>query len=243
MRPLGKEKGDGERPKARGWVWMVALCLVGALLAWGIHSSMALGSRRPLATCAPGPSPFLAHHGLREVRAALHVHTTFSWDGVGTVAQAADDARSAGIEAVLLAEHDNTDSWPAGGFREGVLVLPGVEVSTPRGHHLVWGVPAGAVDSLYDLHRTLYNRKPTPESMDSLAIRTGGATFVAHPRGTNRPWEGEIPATAAGLEIANLDALWRDDPWRDLLSGDAYALTEDEPRVDLSSYALRWLKA
>jgi len=96
-----------------------------------------------------------------------------------------------------------------------VLVVPGVEVGTAGGHYAIYGVPGPELEGLY--HRGPHMESPSPEALDSLATFHGGVTIVAHPRGGRKPWRGEIPSGAAGIEIMNGDIEWRNDPLPDLV--------------------------
>ena len=64
---------------------------------------------------------------------AVHVHTTYS-DGTATVEEIAADAAAAGVDVVLLTDHDSLaarrDGWE--GRHDGVFVLVGTEVSRSR---------------------------------------------------------------------------------------------------------------
>src|SRR3954468_6173565 len=71
-----------------------------------------------------------------DLTCVIHVHPNHS-DGSGTVAQIARAARRAGIDVVLLTDHDTLAAKRAGEERwyDDVLVLVGEEVSpTDRDH-------------------------------------------------------------------------------------------------------------
>ena len=69
----------------------------------------------------------------------VHVHTTLS-DGGGTPEEVIAAARAAGLEFVAITDHNNLDAKPLEGYRDGVLVLVGSELSTPAGHVLGLGL-------------------------------------------------------------------------------------------------------
>jgi hypothetical protein len=72
------------------------------------------------------------------VRGAFHVHTTRS-DGQGSVEQVARAARVAGLQFVVLAGYNDYElREPA--WVEGVLVVPGVKLSTAHGHLSAFGL-------------------------------------------------------------------------------------------------------
>jgi predicted metal-dependent phosphoesterase TrpH len=79
-----------------------------------------------------------------------HVHTYFSADGLGAPEAMVAAARAAGLDGMVVTDHDVTFGCAAlraaGLMREdgravdGFLVIPGCEVSTADGHLLCWGV-------------------------------------------------------------------------------------------------------
>ena len=69
----------------------------------------------------------------------MHVHTTLS-DGGGTPEEVIAAARAAGLAFVAITDHNNLDAKPLEGYRDGVLVLVGAELSTPAGHVLGLGL-------------------------------------------------------------------------------------------------------
>src|SRR3954451_6091198 len=77
-----------------------------------------------------------------DLTCVVHVHSTHS-DGTGTVAQIARAAARAGIDVVLLTDHDTLAAKRAGEERwyGDALVLVGEEVSpTNRDHFLAFGI-------------------------------------------------------------------------------------------------------
>ena len=204
------------------------LTLSAIVVAWAVHSAVVIGGRRPVETTVPSPGPAFADRDLIAVRAVMHIHTRASWDGTGTVAELTGAARSLGIPVVFLDEHNNTHAWDDAGFRNGVLIVPGTEVSLREGHELVWGAPRAGldfVDALPDSVRTA--------SVDSLVAATGAFAAVAHPRGGRKPWKGAFPRSASGVEIVNGDVAWRDDSAYELIR--ALAFYPFDPAASLAS--------
>jgi PHP domain len=108
---------------------------------------------------------------LHDVSCVVHVHTTYS-DGTATVPELMAAARDAGVDAVILTDHDTLgarrDGWE--GVHDGVLLLVGVEVSPKGGHYLALGV----------------DREIPHEGRSALQIAAavraaGGWGFAAHP--------------------------------------------------------------
>jgi hypothetical protein len=149
------------------------------------------------------------------VSGVVHVHTTLS-DGGGTPEEVIASARAAGLDYVAITDHNNVDALPERGYRGGVLVLVGTELSTTAGHILGLGVerdPAyrfsgGALDGLEDI-RDL-----------------GGFSFAAHPFSVRSDlrWTGWDLPGPWGIELINGDSEWRRAGPRLLLTVGLYRL-------------------
>lgn len=152
------------------------------------------------------PLPVSGAHppdGYARVAGVVHVHTTHS-DGGGTPEDVVAAAKAAGLGFVAITDHNNLDAKAVEGYRDGVLVVVGTEVSTAAGHVLGLGIPDPAFRFSGDAQDAL-------EDIRDL----GGAAFAAHPL-SPRPdfrWGGwELPG-AWGLELLNGDSQWRDAGW------------------------------
>jgi hypothetical protein len=139
---------------------------------------------------------------LHDLACVAHLHSTYS-DGTGTVPEIARAARSAGVDVVLLTDHDTLAAKQRGeqGWHGDVLVLVGEEVS-PRGgdHYLAFGL-----DEPID-HRGL------DACGICAAVRdAGGFGFAAHPwsHGSSLT-ERARPMPFRGLDCEALDGveLW-----------------------------------
>ena len=149
---------------------------------------------RPLAVVGEAPGD-----GYVRVPGVVHIHTTLS-DGGGTPEDVIRAARTAGARFVVITDHNNLDAKPFEGYRDGVLVLVGTELSTTAGHLLGLGIAdpgyrfsGDALDGLEDI-RDL-----------------GGFAFAAHPenpRGDLRFTGWSLPGPW-GLELVNGDSEWR----------------------------------
>ncbi len=119
---------------------------------------------RPFSVAGPLPDD-----GFVRVGGVVHVHTTLS-DGGGTPEEVVAEARRAGLSFVALTDHNHLDAKPLEGYRDGVLVVVGTEVSTSAGHLLGLGLP----DPVYR-----FSDDPTDALSD---VRdAGGVAFAAHP--------------------------------------------------------------
>ena len=143
--------------------------------------------------------------GTRQFHASgvVHVHTTYS-DGGGGIDDVAAAAAAAGLDFVIITDHNTFGGKPFEGYVDGVLVIVGTEVSTATGHLLGFGVPTptfrfsgDAGDALQDVHDL------------------GGVAFAAHPT-SPRPdfrWENWDLPGAWGIELLNGDTQWRSASW------------------------------
>ncbi len=179
---------------------LVALAVTAPLALWGLLAP-------------PWRPPPLEGEAPRDgwVRApgVVHVHTTLS-DGTGTPEHVARAAREAGLSFLVITDHNTDAARSVSGYRDGVLVMVGAELSTHQGHLLGLGMrpltfPAGvdARNALDDVHHL------------------GGAAFAAHPTSPRGDlgWSGWELGGAWGLEVLNLDSQWRQASWAALLAG------------------------
>ena len=168
---------------------------------------------RPLVVAGDAPGD-----GYFRIPAVIHVHTTLS-DGGGTPDEVIRAAREAGIAVLGITDHNNLDAKPFEGYRDGVLVLVGSELSTPSGHVLGVGLerdPAfrfngDALDALEDVRHL------------------GGVPFAAHPFSTRADlrWTGFDLPGPWGLELLNGDSDARRAGPRLLLTAFFYRLNPD----------------
>jgi len=153
---------------------------------------------------------------MHELVGAIHLHSVYS-DGSGTLREMTAAAARAGLDFVILTDHDtrraaDEDRWQ--GYRDGVLLVVGVEVSCQDRTHVVALGPADAIGLRFKpLRRVLFD-----------LTRQGAAPFVAHAHpaqimgislkgGALHEWE--IPGFI-GVELWSLmhDICDRLTPWR-----------------------------
>jgi hypothetical protein len=138
------------------------------------------------------------------VRAAVHVHSDWSYDGSWSLEALAREFGRRGYGAVLMAEHDrgfDDDRWRA--YRQecaaasasGALLVPGIEYSDRANlvHVAIWG----------DLP-FLGEGRPTAELLAD-AVAEGGAAMFAHPerRQAWRLLEEIAVSDLVGIEVWN----------------------------------------
>lgn len=154
-----------------------------------------------------GKAPALAARPARPLRrearwyaGALHTHTVHS-DGKLTPAELAKDARAAGLDFLVITDHNNTAHQRDAIDVDGLLVFAGEEVTTPGGHASVWGLrgPRASVD---------FRVLPGENRIDSLvsAAHAQGALFsINHPFDNCAAcsWTHDVPRGVDGIEISN----------------------------------------
>ncbi|MBR4545445.1 MAG: CehA/McbA family metallohydrolase [Oscillibacter sp.] len=125
-----------------------------------------------------------------EIRLDMHIHSEHSPDGSMPLPEIARRAEAAGLHGVAVCDHDRVLPDAAG--CPGLLLIPGVEVSTDAGHLLGWFVtePVAA--------RTL------PEAVAEIHAQ-GGIAVLAHPfEHTTSPVRAETAsAYVDGIEVWN----------------------------------------
>jgi hypothetical protein len=127
-----------------------------------------------------------------DLKCVIHVHSTHS-DGSGSVPQIARAAERAGVDVVLLTDHDTLEAKRRGEERwyGDALVLVGEEVSPPdRDHFLAFGID-----------KEISRRLSGPEICRAVSD-AGGFGFAAHPfsRGSER-------FKRPGIKFGDLDCL------------------------------------
>ena len=134
-----------------------------------------------------------------EVVGAVHVHTTHS-DGALDVAGIVEEGRAAGLDFLLITDHNTLAAKPQEGYAGDLLLIVGTEISTDSGHILGFGFdspehpfPHGAKDVLRDIENL------------------GGTAIVAHPTSPNEGLAWTDPALPGtwGIEVVNGDTQWR----------------------------------
>jgi hypothetical protein len=132
---------------------------------------------------------------VHDLACVVHVHSVHS-DGTGTVAQIAAAARRAGVDAVLLTDHDSLAARRCGEERwhGPVLVCVGTEVSPHReNHYLAFGLDA-----------EIDHEGMSAGDICAAVTAAGGFGFLAHPFSRGSP---RFRRAAGGM------------PWRDLDCG------------------------
>jgi hypothetical protein len=144
---------------------------------------------------------------MKPLHVALHVHSTWSYDGHWSLAAIARLYGALGVQAVMMTEHDSGFA-PANfrAYREACAaastkrctLIPGIEYSSPDNdiHVLTWG-----------LNRFLAEHRPITETL--MAVRAaGGVAILAHPsrRGAWCAYDPAWTPLLSGVELWNRKA-------------------------------------
>jgi hypothetical protein len=112
-----------------------------------------------------------------EVIINLHMHTSFS-DGSGSHADIAKAALTAGLDAVIITDHNILVSGPEGYYKEGkkrILLIVGEEVHNqarqPQKSHLL----------VFGTGREMAGYANDPQQLIDSISQAGGYSFIAHP--------------------------------------------------------------
>ncbi len=117
----------------------------------------------------------------RHLKGAIHIHTVFS-DGHSTVPEVIAAAQRAGLDYIIITDHDRLDPPQIAyqGRHGDLLVIYGYELTVrpwSKNHILILGLPS---------HRP-YKGLPYLKKLQRIAD-DGGKTFIAHPWNLIKPW-------------------------------------------------------
>jgi len=124
----------------------------------------------------------------------LHVHTTGSSDGFVEPEQLPFIVKERGLDGVAVTNHDVFTEVAA----SGVIVVPGIEISTREGHIIglgVWG--------------PITRGRPADETI-SMIHRAGGVAVIPHPFDPLSPCvnPSKLRSEPEAIEVINSDALF-----------------------------------
>jgi len=143
-------------------------------------------------------------------RGDFHAHTTASWDGYHTLAELAAVARAEKLDFFAVTDHNSVAALAEIADISGILVLPGIEVTTKRGHLNVFGM-AGELDWMDGLlgdeeWATLRGKYTSATALTRYTAELGLLNSINHPLMT--PWAWQF----ADVEMGYIHAIeiWND---------------------------------
>jgi len=122
----------------------------------------------------------------------LHVHTRYSHDSTTTLDQILAYSQKRGLDGVAITDHDVvTGALKLIQKVEGLLVIPGVEVTTSRGHVLALNItrPIPMELSPFETVQTIHE--------------AGGIAVAAHPTVFYKGLRGQVNSNFDAVEVIN----------------------------------------
>ncbi len=140
-----------------------------------------------------------------EVTGVIHCHSTYS-DGMETIPVIADAANRAGLDFLIMTDHDTLTPLAEVGEQwfGDTLLLIGCEISPRHNHYLSYGITSPISPHL------------PPAQYTAAVASQGGIGFLAHPHESGSPflgqnsysWEDWSVTAYTGLEIWNFFSEW-----------------------------------
>jgi hypothetical protein len=194
-----------------GWQVMLGLHRVSAGgLAWRVTATPATNPPPPAPQAvdqAPWPERparvLPAPPGHRWLAGDLHAHSVHS-DGTLTVPELARLAAGKGLDFLAVTDHNTVSHHPSLPAEPGILLVPGQEITTDRGHANAYG-EIGWVDF----------RRPAGEWLSTVEER-GGLLSVNHPLAADCAWLHPLAARPPLVELWHSG--WWDRTWTAPLS-------------------------
>ncbi len=131
-----------------------------------------------------------------EIKGAYHIHSTLS-DGKKNVEDIAEAAARSSLDFCILTDHGNPnyESMNSQGWKKGVLVLAGSELSVNRGHLVA-----------LDFNSPSENFSQNAELAAYMINQLNGFSIIAHPYSKTH-WTWGTYAGYSGIEIINADTM------------------------------------
>ncbi|MCX8044858.1 MAG: CehA/McbA family metallohydrolase [Desulfobacterota bacterium] len=138
-------------------------------------------------------------------RGDLHAHSEYS-DGDSSVAEMIGRAESLGLDFFVLTDHDTSlggepQHWrDPDYFSTKMVLLYGMEWTTPHGHANVWAAEPFSYDALWQA-----NRSRDPQTAVSAAHEAPALFSINHPASAifSLPWEYLVPEGVDAIEVWN----------------------------------------
>ena len=135
-------------------------------------------------------------------RVDLHVHTDASEDGLSPLSEQAAAAKAAGLDAIAVTDHNQCTPLP--NQLDGVLLIPGCEVSTRAGH-----ITGLFLERPLDWGSLRTGGLPTGEEAVAEIHRCGGLAVLAHPFQSPSADPSRFSFPLDGVEAANARAAFK----------------------------------
>jgi hypothetical protein len=142
---------------------------------------------------------------------AFHIHTNYSFDGTTGIGDVIAAAQAAALDFIVVTDHfrmdARTDGWE--GWRNGVLVIVGEEISPRHNHYLALGIQAPVLG---------LQKEAKPQEYIDAVRHQGGVGLIAHPDHTGAPgfgvkeyaWQDWAVDGFDGISIWDLMTDWQE---------------------------------
>lgn len=139
----------------------------------------------------------------REIEGSFHIHSSFS-DGRKHTDKIAGIASSVSLDFIIITDHGNPnyDSLAYQGWKHGILVLAGSELSVNRGHFVALNFKTPEKSFSGNGEMSLYQIKTSK-----------GFSVIAHPY-SKGGWSWSESVNFSGIELINADSMLRQDIFR-----------------------------
>lgn len=136
----------------------------------------------------------------------IHIHSRYS-DGRGTIGEIAAAASAAGLNYIIITDHETLAGLPEEEIYDGVVLLVGTEINRLHNHYLA-----------LDLEKLVKPDEENPQRVINRVREAGGLGFIAHPfekgslyieKGKAYPWKQWPVFGFHGIEIWNYASHWR----------------------------------
>lgn len=133
----------------------------------------------------------------------IHIHSEYSFDADTPVAEIVKAAKGAGLDFIMLTDHFRMDARKDGweGWKDGVLVLVGEEISPRYNHYLALGIEKPVI---------AWKKASKPQEYIDAVNAQGGVGFIAHPDHTGAPKFGiwDYPWKEWGVTGYSAVSIW-----------------------------------
>jgi hypothetical protein len=173
-------------------------------LLWGSPLTSAIIKKAPrlddLKESELTPMAFYTHPG------NIHIHSSYS-DGSGDFDHIARAASAAGLDYIIICDHQTLAGLSEEAFYDDVLVLVGAELNSQSNHYLA-----------LDINRLIDSNDQNPQQVIDQVRKANGLGFIAHPfergsryieKGKAYPWTYWPVFGFNGIELWNFLSYWR----------------------------------
>jgi predicted metal-dependent phosphoesterase TrpH len=122
----------------------------------------------------------------------LHMHTHYSEDSTNTLKDVIRAAREQGLNAVAITDHETTMGAQRLAKQKKLLVIPGIEIETRRGHVLGLNVKEPIASKLALIETT------------EKIHESGGIAVIAHPATFLKTGLGQIVEIGSGVDAVEV---------------------------------------